>query len=134
MGLWLSFHSSSSNSAEDAVGQEVCTSGVCTSECCASSQPLQISDAHIFQQTCKLQGKKWWQFSPEWYKTYPWLVLCSTRPKVFCSYCRSSDQVRLLKEERASGGDAFMSSGFDNWKKAHECFIQHERSSVQLPS
>lgn len=35
----------------------------------------------------------------------------------------------MLKEKSACGGDAFISSGFDNWKKASECFIQHEKSN-----
>ena len=91
---------------------------------------MQICDASIFLKTRKLQGKKWRQFCPEWYKKYPWLVLCSMRYKAFCFYCRSGEEMGLLKEKYSGGGDAFMSNGFDNWKKACECFIQHEKSNI----
>ena len=36
----------------------------------------------------------------------------------------------LLTERLMGGGDAFLSKGFDNWKKALESFAQHEKSSV----
>ena len=90
---------------------------VCSLECCATSQPVQMYDSSVLSKTRKLQGKKWRQFCPEWFKKYPWLIHCCTRHKAFCSLCRSSDEIGMLKEKRAGGGDAFISSGFDNWKK-----------------
>ena len=84
----------------------------------------------VLSKTRKLQGKKWRQFCPELFEKYPWFILCCMRHKAFCSLCRSSDEMGMLKEKQASGGDAFISSGLDNWKKASECFIQHEKSNV----
>ena len=104
----------------------------CFAECCngTGTEVVQITNASILKSTRKLQGKKWRQFSPNWYKDYKWLVLCSTRLKAFCSYCQQSDKKGLLSENRMGGGDAFLSSGFDNWKKARESFTVHEKSAV----
>ena len=96
----------------------------------ATSQPVQMYDSSVLLKTRKLQGKKWGLFCPEWFKKYQWLILCCMRHKALCSLCRSSDEIGMLKEKRAGGGDAFISSGFDNWKIASECFIQHEKSNV----
>ena len=57
------------------------------------------------------------------YTTYSWLSLCTTRHKAFCTYCRYCSSTR--KSE-----DTFLVSGFDNWKKAHEIFVQHEISNT----
>lgn len=35
----------------------------------------------------------------------------------------------MLTERMAGGGDAFLSTGFDNWKKEWESFKVHERSA-----
>lgn len=104
--------------------------GVYTADCCIGTEPTQITEASVLKQTRKLQGKKWRQFSPEWYKTHSWLSLCTTRLKVFCAYCRCSNQKELLTEKIRGGGDAFLSIGFENWKKACESFVQHERSAI----
>lgn len=47
-----------------------------------------------------------------------------------CSYCSSCHKRGLLTEKVAGGGDAFLTTGFDNWKKAQEYFIQHEKSVI----
>ena len=107
---------------------------ICTRQCCDLAKPVQIRDKGAIQSTRKLQGKKWRQFSPDWYKTYPWLVLCTTRSKVLCSYCSSCYKQGLLTEKVAGGGDAFLTTGFDNWKKAQEYFIQHEKSVIHRES
>ena len=36
----------------------------------------------------------------------------------------------MLSEKIVGGGGAFISTGFDNWKKARECFMTHEKSAV----
>ena len=103
---------------------------ICAGECCKEIDPVQIKDASVLSRTRKLQGKKWRQFSCEWYKTYPWLVLCGSRLKAFCAYCRSAHKKGVLSEGRRGGGDAFVTEGFSNWKKALEIFLQHSNSSM----
>ena len=104
----------------------------CFAECCngTGTEVVQITNASILKSTRKLQGKKWRRFSPNWYKDYKWLVLCSTRLKAFCSYCQQSYKKGLLSKNRMDGGDAFLSFGFDNWKKAQESFTVHGKSTV----
>ena len=98
----------------------------------SQAQPVKISVASVLKQTRKMQGNRWRQFSVDWYKKYPWLVLCRTRFRAFCYYCRSSDEMGLLKSKRGGGGggDSFMIMGYDNWKKALKSFVQHEKSSI----
>lgn len=107
---------------------------VCNGKCCDVVQPVQIRDKDAIQSTRKLQGKKWRQFSPDWYKSFPWLVLCTTRSKALCSYCSSCHRRGLLTEKVAGGGDTFLTTGFNNWKKATEYFLQHEKSVIHRES
>ena len=99
--------------------------GTCTADCCRELRltPFQPSDQSIIEKTRK-QGKKYCQFSPAWYSTYPWLSLCITRAKAFCTYCRYCDGHCLLCLAK-KGEDAFIYAGFDNWKKAVERYNQH---------
>ena len=106
---------------------EISTPARCRAQCCDLDEPIQVKDKNAIRSTQKLQGKKWRQFSPDWYKSYPWLVLCTTRSKALCMYCSSCSKRGLLT---ARGGDAFLTTGFDNWKKAQEYFIQHEKSII----
>ena len=46
--------------------------------------------------------------------------------KAFCSYCRYSNKRGLITEKR--GREVLCNTGFDNWKKAHETFSQHQQS------
>ena len=103
---------------------------VSNGKCCYVVQPLQTRDKDTIQSTRKLQGKKWWQFSPDWYKSFPWLVLCRTQSKALCSYCSSCHERGLLTEKVAGGGDIFLTTEFNNWKRATEYFLQHEKSII----
>ena len=64
----------------------------------------------------------------EWYKKFPWLVLCTTKFKVFCSYCRYCYRRKLLTDKL--GEATFVTIGYDNWKKAVEHFNQHALSTL----
>ena len=71
---------------------------VCTSQCCRDSlEVFQVKDDTVMNKTKKVQGQRSRQFCCDWYTTYPWLVLCVTRLKVFCVYCRYCDTRGLLK-------------------------------------
>ena len=56
------------------------------------------------------------------------MTLCTTRYKVYCTYCRYCSRKGLLC--LAKKEDTFIDTGFDNWKKAHERFAQHTQSSL----
>ena len=102
----------------------------CVGECCilVQDQPYQ-PNLNYSKITRKPQGCQYRSFRPEWYKTYNWLPFCVSQKKVFCFYCRFI-RSRNLK----FGGDcedAFTRIGFDNWKKANEKFIKHEKSQTR---
>ena len=42
--------------------------------------------------------------------------------------------IGLLTEKVASGGDTFLTTGFNNWKKETEYFLQHEKSVIPRES
>ena len=70
-------------------------------------------------------------FSPHWYKTFPWLTVCTARGKVFCWYCThmslSASGTALLSKRQEN---VFTETGFDNWKKASEKFTTHSQSNL----
>ena len=45
-------------------------------------------------------------------------------------YCRHCNSKGMLQEKLGGGRDAFLTTGFDNWKKAGESFTQHAKSAV----
>ena len=70
------------------------TTSNCSAVCCnvLHYEPVQMSSTAILKQTRKIQGKKSRKFLADWFKMYPWLLLCTTRLKAFCSFCRYSFQ------------------------------------------
>ena len=91
--------------------------------------PFQPTEPAVISCTKRKQGKKNRSFSPAWYTSYPWLTLCTTKYKVYCTYCRYYSRKGLLGLAK-KGEDSFTDNGFDNWKKAHERFSQHAQSSL----
>ena len=68
-------------------------------------------------------------FNMSWYSTYPWITLCTTRHRVFCKYCRYCNFKGVLCFA-TRGEDNFVTSGYNNWKKARERFLKHEQSGL----
>ena len=111
---------------------------LCKRKCCdveaavVSGQPYQIESPDILAKTKKLQGTKSRQFSVEWFKKYPWLVLCSLHFKAFCYMCKYCYNKGYLLDKYYD--KAFVTSGFSNWKKAHERFQQHSKCNSHRES
>ena len=104
----------------------------CDARCCQDTLEIfQVTDQSVISQTRKIQGHGR-QFCVDWYKKFPWLVLCTTRFRVFCSYCRYCYRRRLLTDKL--GEAAFVTMGYNNWKKAVERFNQHTFSSLHKES
>ena len=103
---------------------------VCPSDCCkVSLTPFQPINSSVLKSFQHQQGKRFRNFLPRWYSTYPWLNLCITRHKAFCIYCQYCTKKNLLCFSK-KGEDAFVSTGFNNWKKAHEKFLKHAQSDL----
>ena len=121
---------SSKDSESDIDAQEPSSSGglQCESECCQDSLDIfQVRDSTILKKTRRDQGQRSRQFCCDWYTAFPWLVLCVTHLKAFCAYCRYAAKRGLLTDKLSD--NAFISNGFNNWKKALERFEQHAQSS-----
>ena len=110
------------------------TSHGCKSTCCQvleQNSPFQPTDKHVLKSTEGKQGSRHRFFSPHWYKTFPWLTVCTARGKVFCWYCThmslSASGTALLSKRQEN---VFTETGFDNWKKASEKFTPHSQSNL----
>lgn len=66
---------------------------------------------------------------PTWYKDFPWISVCSSTHKIYCSICRDVKSKVMITFSRNSK-PAFVENGFQNLKKARERFHDHESSSV----
>ena len=106
------------------------TTTVCTSDCCKGGlTPFQPTEPSVLEKLRRKQGERYRNFSPTWYSTYPWLTICATKGKAFCVYCWYCTEKHLLHLAK-KGDDAFVDTGFDNWKKARERFTVHALSDV----
>ena len=124
-----------SDSSEEESEMETSTSSQsggsqsdCDSHCCQDTHEasaLQIRDAAVLRRTKRNQGHSR-QFCADWYGHYPWLALCVTRLKAFCAYCRYVYKHNLLTDR--SSESAFITTGYNNWKKALQRFDNHSKS------
>ena len=65
-------------------------------------------------------------FQPSWFDRWTWLHYVTSLDSAFCFVCIKSfinGTLTCSKKETS-----FLSRGFKNWKKAFECFSQHEKS------
>ena len=60
-----------------------------------------------------------------WFKKHRWLLLCTTRNKLFCFICVKAVQRNVLTFSK-NVEPSFTVKGFCNWRKAGECFLNHE--------
>ena len=61
----------------------------------------------------------------KWFETYPWLHYDIKQDCVFCFYCMKHES-KLSAEKNKE--PAYISTGFKNWKKAPDCFKDHQNS------
>ena len=66
----------------------------------------------------KKQGILCCSFQPSWFSSFKWLNYCLTRNKIFCFYCYTATKQQLVTFSKKNS-EAFVSVGFDNWKKAY---------------
>ena len=99
----------------------------CHSLCCSESsdadKPFQPSiNYSVFSK--KRQGKRIRHFRSSWYTSFNWLHYCTSRHKVFCFFCCKACRLKLISDNKRRK-DAFVSAGFNNWKKSIEKFKEH---------
>lgn len=108
----------------------------CQCPCCADpSTPhhfLDTSNSGV-RYTHRNKGKGLKTYSrhiqPTWYKEFPWISVCSSTLKIYCSICREAKSKDLITFSRNYKA-AFIENGFTNLKKARERFHDHESSNV----
>ena len=101
---------------------------VCSSSCCAErSEPNH--PGLTYKSAKHTQDKQSQSLCGVWFKAYPWLSLCDSRLKVFCFYCRNAYLKKLITFS-TKADYAFITKGYDNWKKAKARFHSHELSQT----
>ena len=100
----------------------------CNAPCCRDGvESFQVLDQAVLQKIRKLQDHAR-QFCTDWYKGCPWLVLCMTKMKAFCNFCRYCVKRDILIDKQ--GDAAFIDMGYDHWKKALDGFDKHVKSAM----
>ena len=103
----------------------------CSSECCDDNLP-QPYHPHIDFATSKLkQRKQCHMFKSIWFSQHKWLTYCVTQNKAYCYYCRTAVRRGIICFTKKHK-EAFISTGFENWKKAKERFKEHEQCQLHL--
>lgn len=101
-------------------------SSKCEALCCGTSDSIsQPKDKTMLSKTKSFKSGKERCFLPLWYDQFKWIHFCQSRLKVFCFYCMKASKSSACSTR---ADQAFVASGFSNWKKAIEKFKQHERS------
>ena len=120
-----SFNSTSSSSCK-----------TCECQCCSNvstpHHPLAVNSSKKKQLYSSKQHGKQKSHSRTiqngWYKTHPWISVCTSEYKVYCATCRAAGEQGLLNLK--STKSPFIHHGFNNWKKALEKFREHECSNM----
>ena len=111
---------------KDVVENQLTDPSECLSACCSDmSKPYQPTTKNILSSMAN-NGRN---FMHDWYDTFPWLTLCSTKKKAFCFYCRDVDRQGLITFS-SKAESAYTTVGFNNWKKAIEKFQKHATCSA----
>ena len=95
----------------------------CDSICCSDDKkPFQPRDDIL-----KSMAKSGRNIVSSWFKHYPWLTVCTTKKKVYCTYCKFANKRGLITFSK-NANPAFTVDGFNNWKKAKSKFNSHDAS------
>lgn len=68
------------------------------------------------------------RFLPKWTAIHEWLVYKEEIDRAFCSVCKTAYEVFKLKSDDEHSLNAFVSTGFSDWKNALRKFQNHEFS------
>ena len=105
----------------------------CTADCCSLmlNKPNQPTNKTVLAKTKKFQGsgksRQARCVQSCWFQKYRWLLLCTTRSKLFCFVCVTAVQRNLLTFSE-NIEPSFTTTGFCDWRKGGQCFLKHETS------
>ena len=72
-------------------------------------------------------GKQRRGFSVHWYEKYPWIHYLDNEDAVLCFYCATAVKSKMPLNGYVDS--VFTKCGFNNWKKAIDRFVKHEKSA-----
>ena len=73
------------------------------------------------------------KIQPSWFVKYPWISVCMSTFRIFCSTCRGAKKFGLVTYSKHHKS-AFIEDGFGNWKNALQKFCDHEKSDMHRES
>ncbi|XP_069471952.1 zinc finger MYM-type protein 1-like [Ambystoma mexicanum] len=79
------------------------------------------------------QKKRVLHFQESWFKDFPWLHYSTKLEGVICFPCAKSAALKLVDLSK-NAEQAFVTIGFNNWKKALEKFNKHQNNSAHAYS
>ena len=100
--------------------EKQCQSTIC---CKKTNSPYQPTSDVVLAKTEVIITSKRRRLIVDWYDRYPWLHLCTTNYKAYCFMCMHANH-----HPGSKPNSAFVSTGFNNWKKAKDKFDEHEKS------
>lgn len=77
-------------------------------------------------------------FLPKWNSTYEWLVYKKELDKAFCTVCKTAFEIYKIPSEDETSLNAFVITGFSDWKNAvrkfqsHECSHNHRKAAIAV--
>lgn len=80
------------------------------------------------KKTRRQHGKWQRSFKNGWFTSYNWLTYCQTKNAAYCFTCRKAKHMGMFTFSRKAD-EAFLSTGFKNWKNATMRFKTHEKSN-----
>ena len=127
----------SCSSASSSSDSDLSSQTSCQCQCCSEPhtpyQPLELTESavshtHHSKERKNSQIKSYSRhIQPSWYKSFPWISVCSSNFKIYCATCRNAKYRGLLSFPKHQK-TAFVEDGFMNWKKALQKFREHESS------
>jgi len=102
----------------------------CVGKYHCANHPVDIESmpCQILQKGNNGEKKKVLSFQSSWFDRFPWLHFCMEHKVILFFHCATANRQSLLKLATKQK-DAFVSSGYTNWKKGIEKFLAHEKSA-----
>ena len=85
--------------------------------------PVQCQSGSDYPSPIKQFGKKKRSCQVSWFKNFPWLLYSKEKDSVFCIFC-IRHKGKLTAEHNME--EAYITKGFNNWKKALKAFANHQ--------
>ena len=93
----------------------------CCTNVAVPYHPLNLSESRT-SHSSQRQGTTLISYSrriqPACYGKYPWISVCTTKYKIFCSICQHAKKLNSLVFSKSCQNSAFITDGFEHWGKA----------------